>query len=138
MPINSSVDHQHDLTIFVAAGELTFEDQMAVLRQFYAGNPTKHVLWDFTRITGRRISAAQLRAIVQFIAEHATLRAGGKTALVGSSDVDFGLARMGSALSEARHVGWQMQAFRDLVEAREWITATASDPEAARADCTQE
>lgn len=121
MPATSSLDASRNLTLFTVEGDLTFDEQMAVLRDFYEGTPTANVIWDFRAMEGTRISAAQLREIIAFIKRHEGKRPRGKTALVSATDLDFGLSRMGQAYAEGDRLPWEMRAFRSMEEAIHWI-----------------
>lgn len=61
MPIASRYDLKRDLTIFAVAGGLALEDQMAVLHAFYAGKPSRNVLWDFRKLEDKRISSRWIK-----------------------------------------------------------------------------
>lgn len=122
MPVERSTDADRDLTVFVGSGELTFEDQMVALREFYGNEPTAHVVWDFRGIEGSRITPAQLRSIVAFVAEQRDKRPGGKTALVSGTDLDFGLSRMSQAYADSARVEWTIEVFRTMDEALAWLT----------------
>jgi len=121
MPVDVERIGDEDLTVFTASGELTFAEQMGVLRAFYEDHPTRKVIWDFSRITGRRISREQLLEILSYTREQSGRRDGGRTALVAASELDFGLARMVAILAEGQQLPWQLQAFKDLATARAWI-----------------
>ncbi len=48
-------------------------------------------------------------------------RLGGKTALVGKFDVDFGLARQYGAYAEMEQLPVEYQIFRNIEEAMKWL-----------------
>lgn len=121
MVISHSTDEGRDLAVFYVKGELSFEEQMATLRRFYDGTPTRNVIWDFRQMTGHRISSDELREIVSFIKWHGQNRLAGKTALVSATDLDYGLARMSQAYAEQENVPWQIMGFRTMEDALRWI-----------------
>jgi len=57
MPVKTKVDHEKQLTIKTVTGEPSFEDSMAAFRQFYEGELTQKVLWDFRKASFSRISS---------------------------------------------------------------------------------
>ncbi len=122
MPVRVDIRKDENLTIFTASGELTFSEQMDALRSFYDGEPTPYVIWDFRQISGNRISSAELRNIIEFVKRHTQKRTTGRTALVTSSDLDFGLSRMGAIISDLELLPWTIRPFRDLDEALNWIS----------------
>jgi len=130
MTITTTIDQALDLTIFTAEGELTFDKQMNALREFYSGNPTANVIWDFRKIVGNRISSQELLKIITFIKQHGKKRPSGRTALIAASDLDFGLSRMGQAYADVEHLTWDMEVFRSMSSALRWIkTGTLKDEE---------
>jgi hypothetical protein len=121
MTISLSVDALRDLTVFTVEGELSFEEQVEVLRIFYGGDPTTNVLWDFRNITGNRIQSEEASEIVSFIKRNEAKRPSGKTALVVSTDLDFGLSRVSQAYGESEGLPWEIRAFRSMESAYRWI-----------------
>lgn len=121
MTISSSMDALRDLTVFTVEGELRFEEQIEVLRTFYEGDPTANVLWDFRNITGNRIQSEEVSMIVSFIKRKETKRTSGKTALVVSTDLDFGLSRVSQAYGESEELPWEIRTFRSMESAYQWI-----------------
>jgi hypothetical protein len=121
MAISTSFDESRNLTVFTAEGNLTFDEQIIVLREFYAGKPTPNVIWDFRSAVGERISAQEIMKIIEFIKSHGKSRPGGKTALVAGDSLSFGLSRMGQAYADNENVPWEMKAFRSMDEAIRWI-----------------
>jgi len=63
----------------------------------------------------------QIRMIAERLGEF-TERIGGRCAVLASSDVNFGLSRLGSVYSEG--VGVSTSVFRDLPEALAWLGVT--------------
>lgn len=112
---------EFDLTIFLVE-EASVDERIAALRWFYDEGTTRNALWDMTALEGSRPTADEIRTIVGILSDHAHKRPDGRTALVGKSDLDFGLSRMGSILSELRELPWEIQAFRTQEEALAWIT----------------
>jgi hypothetical protein len=126
MSITSHVIDSSDLTVFTVVGEMTFNDQIGVLRGFYEGSPTANVIWDMRKLEGNRASKEELQDIVAFVKKNATGRTGGKTALVTGSELDFGIARMMEAYAFIRELSWQTQPFRSMADAFQWINEDRS------------
>lgn len=125
MSISQHQDAARELTIFTVTGELTFAAQMEALRRFYGEAPTANMLWDFRRLEGSRISSEELRRIIAFIRGQKDKRPYGKTALVSTSDLDFGLSRMSEAYAQSEGLPWDIQAFRSMAEALRWLETDA-------------
>ncbi|MGC9323947.1 MAG: hypothetical protein ACP5G0_04270 [Desulfomonilia bacterium] len=121
MPIAVKTDSARDLTLCTATGELTFHDQVAVLKSFYEGNPTRNLLWDMRQISGARITSQEITDIIEFINSYKEKRLAGKTALVTATDLDFGMSRMSELLAESSGIPWEIRAFHSLDDALSWI-----------------
>jgi hypothetical protein len=63
-------------------------------------------------------SVAEIRGAAEYIGAYAP-RVGGRVAVLVGSDVQFGLARMGSVFSEG--VGVEAEVFRDEIRALAWL-----------------
>lgn len=116
--------HHHperDLTIFEVEGQTSLTEQIESLRGFYDHAPTHLAIWDFSQMSGARLSPEELKQIIAFIRSHGGKRAFGRTALVAENDLDFGLSRMSSMLAEAGQVQWQIEAFRSRQDALLWL-----------------
>jgi hypothetical protein len=121
MPISVQTDSAKDLTIFTATGDLTFDDQMKVLREFYAGKPTKNALWDFRIITSDKISLDELVQIRDFVRIHQDKRPGGKSALVYDHTKNFGLSEVCDDLTETKGMQFKIKDFETIDDAMKWL-----------------
>jgi hypothetical protein len=121
MPISVSIDQSRDLTIFTATGDLTFDDQMRVLREFYGGKPTKNALWDFRVIIADRITNEELVQIRDFIKMHQDKRPGGKSALVYDHSRNFGLSEVCEDLKETKGLQFNIRSFDSIDDAFKWL-----------------
>ena len=63
-------------------------------------------------------AVTDIRRVAEFVGPYAP-RVGGRAAVVASSDVHFGLSRLGSVYSDT--VGVEAQVFRDLESAITWL-----------------
>lgn len=122
--INRSFEKENDLTIFTVIGETNAKELIEQLELFLAGELTSLVLWDFTKGTMAKIPADGLREIVRKGKRHGVRRKGGKTALVFSKDVDFGVGRMFGIFADIMELGFETKSFRDIGSARQWLGAT--------------
>lgn len=121
MTIFSSCDDTKDLTIFTVEGSLTFDEQIATLQEFYSGDPTANVLWDFRGHKGNRISSEEVQKIISLVKSYGNKRPKGKTALVSKKDLDFGLSRVSEAYANIENLPWAIRSFRSMDEALKWI-----------------
>jgi hypothetical protein len=121
MPIVNSIDHDKALTIHTVTGEPLFEEIIAAVKQFYESKPTKNVLWDLRKASLVHVSYAELRKILDYVSPMAEKRAGGKTALVGTKDLEFAMSRTFKTFSEIGNLPFQVEAFRSIEEANQWL-----------------
>ncbi len=121
MPISIEQYKDQDLTVIVAAGDILDGEPFAAQRDFYDGEPTAKVLWDFRAVSGGQLSADEIRQIFDYAIVNMPKRQSGKTAFVAPEDHEFGLARMTTTIGELRDVPWELRAFRNLADAVRWL-----------------
>jgi hypothetical protein len=123
MTITSSVDDDKQLTIHTVIGEASFEEGMSTLRQFWEGRPTINVLWDFRKASLARVTAEETEETMNYIKRHSAKRSGGKTALVVSGELEYGLSRMSQAFGEIKNLTLEIEVFRSYEDAIEWLVS---------------
>jgi hypothetical protein len=110
------------LCIITAFQDFSFEEIMDVARWFYEVHPTKNAIWDFRHGTGENVTTEQIKVIVEYVGKHAQeSRKGGKTAYVADEPLEFGSLRMADMLIKMKDVPFQIEIFKSLDEAMEWI-----------------
>ena len=119
--IESLHDREKSLTFHKVKGLLSAGEFISTSKAFYAENITLNILWDFTEVDLSKISTDELRQIVREIRIYADARKGGKTALVFSSDLGYGLGRMVETFSEIENMPFELRSFRSLEKAEEWL-----------------
>ena len=124
MPIISHIDSAKDLTVFKVTGELNFEKVSLVVKTFYGGIPTKHVLWNFIETTDVQLSSEEVETISNFRNVFEGKSASGKTAFVAKEDVHFGLLRIFEIQSRFHKVPYTIVVFRSIDEAYKWFDET--------------
>jgi hypothetical protein len=121
MPIATTQDFDHDLTVHVATGAITDEEMFGTLEGFYAGRVTRLLLWDMSQADLRTTTADTLRRFVQRAAELGASRSGGKTAVITSTALQYGLARMSEAFARMESAPYEFRAFKSQNEALAWL-----------------
>ena len=121
MSITTSVDNDKQLTTHTVIGEVSFEEGMTTLKQFWEDRPTMNVLWDYRKGSLARVSSVDFERIVDYVTVHSEKRAGGKTALVGTKDLEFAMSRTFKTFSEIGNLPFQVEAFRSIEEANQWF-----------------
>jgi hypothetical protein len=121
MPIKTTIDLEHQLTIHTVEGDVTFDEAIEVFKKYYSGKTTRNVLWDFSVGSMVKFSSDQIRLITDFISGVSGTRSAGKTAGVVHQDVDFGLARVFETLFESSSYKPLIRIFRKYGEAMNWL-----------------
>ncbi len=117
--IETSIDYQLDLTVHTVSGDLTSQEILDKLEIYYQGRPTTLILWDLTNATWSGIATDELYELVRKAKKYS--RKGGKTALVFSKDIDFGIGRMLEAFAEMEAYDYEFGSFRNRKDAKEWL-----------------
>ena len=120
--IDISVDNTLELSTYVVKGKISFEEIFDALLEFYS-HPTKYLIWDIREADISNASNDDLRKLVKTTKEVARVRPSGKTAILGQTDLQFGLARMYATYGELEDHPVQISVFRSLEPAMKWITS---------------
>ena len=126
MPIKSHLDETKKLTIFKATGVFQYDEIISAVKSFYEDEPTENVLWDLTDITEVQLTSEQIETIANSSLRSDGTRPKGKTALVAAEDEPFGISRMFGMLSEVKKVPIQVNIFRSMEEAYQWLSEEGS------------
>jgi hypothetical protein len=112
-----------NLLIVSVSGELTAEEVIAVVDEYYPKGIVKDVIWDLTNGSLQSISREGFKAIA--IAAKRSVeggfREGGKTAYVGGAEVEYGLLRMYKTIAEMTGVPVKYDVFKTVEEVKNWI-----------------
>ena len=120
--IKAKFIEEQDLTIFTVEGDLLADEIIKYSSEYYESKPTKCVLWDATKGSVRNIKPDDFRRIAFAMKTYTHKRSGGKTALVGNFEIDFGFSRMYQAYAEIEKLPIAYQAFRNIDEALAWLS----------------
>jgi len=125
MPITSQVDKTKNLVIYTLTGELTLDDIQSTIKSFWeAQELTLNALWDARRAKLTNLESSDMESITAFIGQYTHRfeeRKGGKSAVVASSDLQYGLSRILGTLYEIKDFPTKLQTFRQMDEAMEWL-----------------
>lgn len=114
-----------ELTIKKIIGEVTADELMNALRQFYTGHITKNVVWDLTNGSAGKLMPINIEHIAELVLQHAHVRIGGKAAIVAPNDLNYGMSRMFNTYAELGSIPFETQIFRTLSEAGLWMGVDA-------------
>ena len=125
MPITSQVDKTKNLVIHTLTGELTLDDIQSTIKSFWEAHElTLNALWDARRAKLTNLESSDMESITAFIGQYTHRfeeRKGGKSAVVASSDLQYGLSRILGTLYEIKDFPTKLQTFRQMDEAMEWL-----------------
>lgn len=121
MPIKVETDVDKQLTTFRVTGEATFEEGLSANRAFYAGDPTRNVIWDFSTAILDKITNDQFKQIVDSVKHLTEKRKNGKTVFLVSRDLEFGVSRMMQVFAEMNGSPFSVQVFKSKDEAARWL-----------------
>jgi len=116
-----------DATIRKIIGHPTFDEILRILKDFYSGTPTRHVIWDLSAASLEKLKIDDLDRLGDFVMKYAHLREGGKTAFIASRDLEYGLGRTIDSLAESKNSPITTHTFRSFREAAEWIGVDIKD-----------
>ena len=122
MPITAELDRAAGIWELTTDGSITLEE-IAELALTNEWEGVRRFLWDHRGVREAPESTDDLREAAAFSNEVRDLFAGGRVAIVVSSDLDFGLARMFQVFAEGS--GIDHEVFRDRDAARDWLLKDA-------------
>jgi len=123
MPITFKTNQSKSLTIFTATGDVTYNEAVNTLGAYTKDGYTRLELFDFSNGTGQSFTSEQIEQVLEMGKANLDMRpADGKTALVVSKDIDYGLSRVFQTLSEIEGITWEVEVFRSMNEAYEWLS----------------
>ncbi len=122
MPITTEIDNDKQLTTHTVIGDVTFEEFMTTLKQFWENLQTINVLWDFRKSGVSDVSTKEAVAVANYVKHLSGKRIEGKTALVASVDLWYGISRMAQTLGEIKGLSFQMEIFKSYEEAIQWLS----------------
>lgn len=115
---------QQDLTVHTIHGEINGDEIIEKIKDGIDEKHTLYVLWDFRQAEITDLPIEKMYQILTIGKKLAEARKTGKTAIVVSNDLGFGLARMYEAYSEIEVFSTEIRAFRTIEQARAWLGIT--------------
>ena len=119
--IQIHVDAKKQLTIYTVTGKVTWNEIADALEEYYSNDPTAGMLWDFRAIDASDLSSRELINIVSVAKKYAHQRKNGKTAIVVSSDLSFGISRMYENYAELYEHPIDHRITKDYDAAMKWL-----------------
>ena len=116
-------DPAKNLTTLVVSGNVTVDQILSALEEFYGKSTTSNALWDLSLANLSDLTADKLEKILSSGIEYARSTKVGKRALVASHDLEFGISRMYQNLSVLYEHPASFGVFRTHDEAMRWLFA---------------
>lgn len=125
MPITREVDEAAQLTTLTVVGKVSFVEMRRTIESFWeAPSLTLNVLWDYSQADLSGLSRADHEALVRvglrYRERHAE-RIGGKTAIIASADLEYGVNRASEVLAYLESYPFEVRTFRTAAQAEAWL-----------------
>jgi hypothetical protein len=119
-----------NLLIISVTGDMTANEVIAVVEEYYSNGIIKDVIWDLTLGTMQSITGEGFKLIAKVtkMALANGSRMGGKTVFVGNSIVEYDYFRMYTVVAEITGVTTNYNVFKTLEEAKNWIAGDWVSP----------
>lgn len=121
MPVNTVIDRENDITRHIASGEVSDEEMFAAQKEFYENGPTRLQLWEMSECSVKDVTIGGMRTFIEKAAQLGKARENGRTAVIVSSQLQYGLARMAEAFGEFASLPFEFHAFKDRDTALAWL-----------------
>ena len=125
--IDKEITGDKKITVLRVTGEIAVDQIIDELTRFYAEEYTTNLIWDFSGAEGKVLSSNDMHKIIDHAKGFAHLRNNGKTAIVISSSLGYGLGRMYDTLAQVADHPIKHHVFKSYDEAVEWIGRTDTD-----------
>lgn len=120
--IKPHFDDQINLTTYICSGPVTAAEIEKQVRILYQGKPSLHAMWDFTESDLTPLSPEDVRGIAAMVKDTSHSRAGGKTALVFSTEMLTTMGPLLESIAEIQVPDAKIKIFNDLSAGLSWIS----------------
>ena len=114
-------DIERNLSLFTLTSEVSSQDLLNALIDFYANYPTMNVLIDLGEMTMQSVLMSDVSYLANFARRYDNDRDGGKSAIVAKSDWALDLAKVFKEFSDIGKTSFKVEIFPDREKAMEWI-----------------
>ena len=112
-----------DLLIVSVNGDLTAEEMITVVKEYYPLETVKNVIWDVSNgsmLSMPRNDFDEIAKVVKESVENGA-RQGGRTAFVKKEDLELGLVILYTIIAEMSGIPIKYHVFNSIEDARIWI-----------------
>jgi hypothetical protein len=122
MSITFKVDPSKHLSTFIVTGKISSNEIIGTIESFYKKKFNNNVLWDFRYANVNLTFSNELENIANsFFRSNWKFQNIGKTAIVGSADLWFSIAKMYAKFIKISDLSNKIQVFRFMDEAIKWL-----------------
>jgi hypothetical protein len=125
MPVEYEINSEAQLLTLTAIGEVTLDEESDCFAR-WSGDPHYHkampILLD-NRERTTEASSDHVRKVAGLAEKNQEIIGEARCAIVVSSHVEYGMARMFSLISDSEPMA--VKVFRDIAEARQWLLSDA-------------
>lgn len=126
MPIDFKIDRARNFTTFTFQGEVTLSEMIEVMNSYGKRGVTLHELYDVRQIEGERFSNEDIDVVVLYFRQYGKVRPeDGKTAVLVTEAIDYGISRMIQTLTEGE-VPFKVGIFHSMEDALAWLEVEPS------------
>lgn len=116
------VSPEGDLTIISVEGDLSTDEILAYSKHLHEQpDITNNLLWDTSKASLAGTTAEDYREMETKMKDIIDKRVGGKTAIVGDTDLKYGFGRLYSAYAELEKSPVRYGIFHTVEEAMDWL-----------------
>ncbi len=126
-PITTTYDFDRSLTTFKVVGKVAVIDFIDALARYYRGDITPLNLWDLTQADLSLFRTNEIQDLAAYSRRLAGSRRCGRTAVVFSGTLGFGLGRMFETYLEIAGLPLAFSIFVSMDAALKWLQAGADD-----------
>ncbi|MBD3670140.1 MAG: hypothetical protein HUJ29_05140 [Gammaproteobacteria bacterium] len=121
--ISTQVQPDEQLTTLTAHGKVDIEMIIDAMKDIYEHStpPTRYMLWDFSHADLSSVYGSDLKRLNKITMQFAHLRPDGKTAIVSTNDLGYGIGRQYSIIGRLNELPLIIDSFRSVDDAIEWL-----------------
>lgn len=126
-PIYTIKECTSGLVVNSVKGKIVIKDFLDWIMKYYHDIIDSKMIWDLTEADVSGISPKEIKIIAKAV-KNIIPKSGGKTAIVASKDISYGLGRVYMTHIELEEVPINVNVFRNVAEAKEWLEAYTNQP----------
>lgn len=123
-PIVTRTDRCKGLTTHVCTGEIHVDEILTAIKEYFAGEGTKDVIWDFAEaeVEVRQLEIDRLMLYLRRLPpEELMKRRGGRVAIIAPKEFVFGVMEQFKGWSAMEDDPFEFRMFQEAEEALHWL-----------------